>query len=157
MALRAVAAEISGSWDSEQAVKDLCTEQAAHSLLASCEAGDSSLSLPLPVLQDLQLGQGGAFPDVFSCICPSSLPGSAGGTALCRSLSKGCHPKHQLPGPLQVFGHPLAQRAEVFTLWEYLPHTWVLLLQVDLQRKVEERNRLLAEYKVMEPLPWGFG
>lgn len=33
----------------------------------------------------------------------------------------------------------------------------MLLLQVDLQRKVEERNRLLAEYKVMEPLPWGFG
>lgn len=41
VALRAVAAEISGSWDSEQAVKGLCTEQAAHSLLASCEAGDS--------------------------------------------------------------------------------------------------------------------
>ena len=28
----------------------------------------------------------------------------------------------------------------------------MLFLQVDLQRKVEERNRLLAEYKVMEPL-----
>ena len=27
-----------------------------------------------------------------------------------------------------------------------------VILQVDLQRKVEERNRLLAEYKVMEPL-----
>lgn len=40
---------------------------------------------------------------------------------------------------------------------EYLPHTWLLFLQVDLQRKVEERNRLLAEYKVMEALPWGFG
>lgn len=35
------AAEISGSWDSEQTAKGLCTAQAAHSLLASCEAADS--------------------------------------------------------------------------------------------------------------------
>lgn len=49
------AAEISGSWDSDQTAKGLCTAQAAHSVLARCEAGDS---LPLPVLQDLQLGQG---------------------------------------------------------------------------------------------------
>lgn len=58
---------------------------------------------------------------------------------------------------MQVSGYPPSRGAEVFTLWEYVPHTWLLLLQVDLQRKVEERNRLLAEYKVMEPLPWGFG
>lgn len=51
-----------------------------------------------------------------------------------------------------VLGHPLAQGAErlSLTLQEYLLHTYVLFLQVDLQRKVEERNRLLAEYKVME-------
>lgn len=52
-----------------------------------------------------------------------------------------------------VSGHLLAQGAKrlSLTLQEYLPHTYVLFLQVDLQRKVEERNRLLAEYKVIEP------
>lgn len=49
---------------------------------------------------------------------------------------------------------------DALDLLRYKPPSWILILQVDLQRKIEERNRLLGEYKVREtstPATWRLG